>query len=321
LNVLILGGTQFVGQHIVESLHAAGHTVSVLTRGQTADELPAVIERLRGDRDAGAAGLSALQGRTWDACIDVSGYTPRQVRPSVERLRTCVQRYVFISAVSVYGDPQERPVRETHPRVEAAGDDVSELNQTTYGQAKVACEDIVTHACGPRCTILRPQVVAGEHDPLDRYSYWVRRALQGGAMLAPGDGSDHVQVIDARDLARFVCTVVEHDLAGTFNVSGPRLTWSEFLGVLGAERPVWLDADAIRAAGVSEFELPLFRPERGPRSGLMDVCNARALAAGLTLHDAAETAQHARSWIGRCRLAPALTPQREAELLRAAGRA
>src|SRR2546423_1707782 len=107
MSVLVLGGTQFIGRHIVETLLAAGHRVSILTRGKSPDELPAHVERVRGDRDDGAMGLKALSGRAWDASIDVSGYTPRQVRPSAEMLRASVKRYVFMSAVSVYGDPQE----------------------------------------------------------------------------------------------------------------------------------------------------------------------------------------------------------------------
>lgn len=135
MRILVLGGTQFIGRHIAEFLRAAGHAVSVLNRGLTPDELPAAIERLRGDRDEGAAGLQALAGRTWDACVDVSGYTPRQVRPSAEQLRPVVQRYLFISAVSVYGDPAEGPVRETHPRLPPAGEEVTEVSQETYGGA------------------------------------------------------------------------------------------------------------------------------------------------------------------------------------------
>jgi 2'-hydroxyisoflavone reductase len=127
MRVLILGGTQFVGRHIVEALLAGGHVVNTLTRGQSPDELPAQVERLRGDRDMGALGLEALAGRSWDACVDVSGYTPRQVRPSAERLRVRVRRYVFVSAVSVYGDPDQRPVRESHPRMPPAGEDVTEV--------------------------------------------------------------------------------------------------------------------------------------------------------------------------------------------------
>ena len=117
MRVLILGGTQFIGRHIVESLLATGHIVTTLTRGKSLDQLPSEVERLRGDRDEGLSGLEALRSRSWDLCVDVSGYTPRQVRPSAEMLRASVGRYVFVSAVSVYGDPQDRPVRETHPRL------------------------------------------------------------------------------------------------------------------------------------------------------------------------------------------------------------
>lgn len=320
MKLLVWGGTQFVGRHIVEALVSAGHGISILNRGRTPDELPTQVERLRGDRDAGLPGLAALAGRSWDVCVDVSGYTPRQVRRAAEMLRTRVGRYVFVSAVSVYGDPVDRPVRETCPRLAPAADDVAEVNAETYGRLKVACEDIVQEIFGNRCTILRPQIVAGPHDPFDRYSYWVRRATQGGEMLAPGDGSDHLQVIDARDVARFVRTVIESDLAGAFNLAGRRLTWAEFLRILGARNLVWVSAEVIRSASVTEFELPLFRPEHGPRSSLMDVNNERARAAGLNLTDPEVTARDVQSWIKTSDLAPALSPQREAELIRIARR-
>jgi len=321
MRVLILGGTRFIGRHLVETLLSAGHTVSILTRGQSPDELPARVERLRGDRDQGASGLESLAGRTWDVCVDVSGYTPRQVRPSAERLHRSIQRYVFVSAVSVYGDPTRRPVRETHPRMPPAGEGVTEVNAETYGALKVTCENIVSEIYAGRCTLLRPQIVVGPHDPTVRYSHWVQRAGAGGDMLAPGDGSDHVQFIDVRDLARFGRLVIEHDLGGAFNLAGPRFTWAEFLNFLGAQNLVWVPAGIIRAAGVTEFELPLFRPEHGPRSGLMEVCNQAARAAGLTLTDPAVTLRDMRAWLpGQDRL-PALSPEKEAELIRTARQA
>jgi 2'-hydroxyisoflavone reductase len=226
---------------------------------------------------------------------------------------------VFVSAVSVYGDPTRRPVCETHPRLPPAGEDVTEVNAETYGALKVTCENLVQEIYADRCTLLRPQIVVGPYDPRGRYSYWVQRAWRGGEMLAPGDGSDHVQVIDVRDLARFGRLVVEHALSGTFNLAGPRLTWAEFMQVLGAKNLVWVAASIIRAAGVTEFELPLFRTEQGTRSGLMEVSNERARAAGLTLTDPAATARDMRAWIrGRNllpALSPALSPAREAELI------
>jgi 2'-hydroxyisoflavone reductase len=316
MRVLILGGTQFVGRHIVETLLTAGHMVSTLTRGKSLDELPVEVERLRGDRNEGALGLESLKGRSWDVCVDVSGYTPRQVRPSAEMLRASVNRYVFVSAVSVYGDPEHRPVRETHPRMPPASEDVTEVNGETYGTLKVTCEDIVQQVYADRCTLLRPQVVVGPHDPSGRYSYWVQRAMQGGEMLAPGDGSDHLQVIDVRDLARFARTVIENDLGGAFNLAGSRLTWAEFMKVLGAENIAWVAAEIIKSAGLTFRELPLFRPEGGARSSLMDVSNERARAAGLTLTDPEVTVRDMQAWILGRNLTPALSPERETELIR-----
>ncbi len=315
MNVLILGGTQFVGRHIVEDLLAAGHRVSVLNRGKSQDDLPTHVERLRGDRDDGVVGLDALTGRSWDVCVDVSGYTPRQVRPSAEKLRGSVQRYVFVSAVSVYGDPDDRPVRETHPRMPPAAENVTDVNGETYGPLKVTCENIVQQVYADRCTLLRPQVVVGPHDPSGRYGYWVQRAMQGGEMLAPGDGSDHVQVIDARDLARFTRTVIEHELGGSFNLAGPRLTWAEFMRILCPMNIVWVPAEIINAAGLTFLELPLFRPERGPPSSLMDVSNERSRAVGLTLTDPEVTVRNVRAWIKGRDDTPALSPEREAELI------
>lgn len=315
MKLLVLGGTQFLGRHVVEALLAAGHGVTTLNRGLTPDPLHAGVERLRGDRDAGVDGLRALQGRCWDACVDLSGYTPRQVSASADLLCGRVPRYVYMSAVSVYGDPTARPVRESQPRQAPGRDDETELAGDRYGALKVRNEDIVSAIYGDRATLLRPQVVAGPHDPLNRYSHWVQRAARGGEMLAPGDGSDHLQVIDVRDLARFVVTVVEHDRGGAYNLAGPRLRWADFMQMLGARDPVWVPASVLAEAGLDYNELPLYRPEHGLRAGLMDVDHQRAIAAGLVLSAAERTAADTRAWILRHPLPPAMSAQREAELI------
>jgi 2'-hydroxyisoflavone reductase len=316
MNVLVLGGTQFVGRHIVEELLRGGHDVTVLNRGQSIDQLPPQVERLRGDRNLGVSGLDALSGRNWQACIDVSGYTPLHVRSSTEKLCASVRYYAFISAVSVYGDPAGGPVDEAHRRLPPAEWDVIEINQATYGPLKVACENIVSEVFRDRCALLRPQIVAGPYDPFDRFSYWVRRATQGGEMLAPGHGDDHVQFIDARDVACFVRTVVEKQLPGRFNLAGPRLKWAQFMSHLGARNLVWVPAEVIRAAGVTEFELPLYRPTGGPRSSLMHVDNSRALQVGLSLTDPATTVRDVRTWLAEHDLPPALPRQLEVQLIR-----
>jgi len=318
MKVLILGGTQFIGRHIVEALLAGGHSVSVLTRGKTPDALPPRVERLRGDRDEGAAGLGALKGRAWDACVDVSGYTPRQVRPSAEALSGIVSRYVFISTGSVYGDAQMRPVSEENPTMTPAAEDVTVIDGDTYGPLKVTCEGIVRGIYREKATVLRPQIVAGPHDPSGRFTYWVQRASLGGAMLAPGDGTDHVQVIDGRDLARFTRKALEEAIGGTFNMAGHRVTWKEFITALGAKDPVWVPKEVLE--GVDSSELPLYRPEHGTYAGLMDVENAKARAAGLKLTDLAVTVKDTRDWLAGADCPLALSPGREAELIAKARR-
>ena len=315
MKLLVLGGTQFIGRHIAETLLAAGHAVSVFNRGQAPDALPAGIERLRGDRDAGAEGLQALAGRRWDACIDVSGYTPRQVLATTDALHAQIARYIYVSAVMVYGDPAQRPVTEDQPRVAPAGHEVTEIEGHTYGPLKVACEDIVRQRFHERATLLRPQVVVGPHDPSGRYAHWVQRAALPGPMLAPGDGSDHLQVIDVRDLARFVRTVAERGLAGAFNLAGPRLSWRSFIALLDPAEPVWVPADLLREARLHFTELPLYRPEHGERASLMHVDASRALAAGLRLTPPADTLRDVRASLAGREAQLALPPVREAALI------
>lgn len=315
MRILILGGTQFIGRHIAETLLAAGHAVSIFNRGRSADSLPKEVERLRGDRDQGVSGLSVLSDRSWDACIDVSGYTPKQVRASAELLSGRVERYVYISAVMAYGDPVQRPVTEDHPLVPPAAEDVTEINGETYGPLKAACDNIVRDIWQDRCTVLRPQVVFGPHDDSGRVEHWLRRAMLGGEMLAPGDGNDHLQMIDVGDVARFVQTVLEQRVSGVFNLAGPRMTWREFMVLIGATDPVWVPADIINAAGLAFNELPLYRQEHGPRASLMDVSSEKAQRAGLTLTDPAISLRDMREWITGRNQPLASSRERERELI------
>ncbi|MDQ3021367.1 MAG: NAD-dependent epimerase/dehydratase family protein [Bacteroidota bacterium] len=315
MKILVLGGTLFVGRHIVEALLAAGHTVSIFNRGKSPVEFPEFVERLNGDRDEGMQGLKILTDHTWDVCVDVSGFTPQQVRPSAEKLHGCVGRYIFVSAVSVYGDPVHGPVYETHSRIPPANEDVTEINSETYGALKVTCENIIREIYADKCTLIRPQIVAGPHDPFDRFSYWVRRATLGNEMLAPGDGSDFLQVIDARDVAQFTRTLIENDIGGSFNLSGPRLTWKEFMKVLGAENIVWVSAEIIKSAGLTQTELPLYRQNASARSSLMNVSSEKAVSAGLKLTDIEVTIKDTKNWLHDSSILPALSPEIEKNLI------
>lgn len=276
MDVLILGGTRFVGRHAAQALLAAGHRVTVFNRGRSPDALPPAVQRLHGDRDGD---LAPLAGGRWDACLDTCGYFPRQLRAACAALAG-VRRYVFVSAVRTYAPVAQGPVTEDHPLLPPAGDDVAEIDDSTYGPLKVACERVVQAAFGERATVLRPQVLVGPHDDSGRVDHWLARP-EGPF---PGDGRDRLQVADVRDLARFVVTALERDLPGVFNIAGHRITWAEFVALLGHAAPRW-----VPVANPRFQDWPLYRPPGSPLAPLMDVSSARAQAAGLVLTPAAET--------------------------------
>jgi 2'-hydroxyisoflavone reductase len=297
MRTLVLGGSLFIGRQIVLELLLAGHAVTILNRGLTPNDLPAEVERLDGDRDTGPLGVSQLKGRQWDACIDVSGYTAVHVKASISELRQRVGRYVFVSAVSVYGDARMGPLDEDARLVEAAPEHVTEVAGEMYGRLKVTCERIVREALGHRATIVRPQIVVGPHDPTPRLTSWIRRAQQVDALLGPGDGSDFLQVVDVKDVARFTALAVERDLSGIYNLSGERVFWRSFVDMLAPREVCWVSRPILEAAGVGEMELPLYRPVGAPRSGLMYVSHSRAASAGFTVTPLRTSVEQVRAWV------------------------
>ena len=279
MNVLILGGSGFIGRHTASALLASGHRVSAMQRSDGA-ALPTGVQRIRGDRDDA---MRSLANGGWDACVDTCGYFPRALHSSCGALAG-VRRYVYVSAVRVYGDPAAGPVTEDFPRVPPAADQVNEIDDASYGPLKVACEDVVQARFGDRATLLRPQVVTGPGDASGRIAHW--KALPDGPF--PGDGSDWLQLVDVRDVARFLAIAIERDLSGAFNLAGPRLRWREFVKALGVGRPRWatIDSPHFRTS-------PLYRPAGTPYATLMDVNSARAEAAGFRPRSAAETVRDA----------------------------
>jgi 2'-hydroxyisoflavone reductase len=219
MRILVLGGTSFVGRAIVEDALRTGAEVTLFGRGKTGTDLFPELTRLIGDRDTGD--YAALGDGSWDAVVDVSGYVPRHVGQAMDALGDRVGRYLFISSHAVYlrtgvgpGSDEDAPRR---PPVR----DTEELDDDTYGPAKVACEDDVTARYGSRATIVRPGKVAGPHDPSDTFTYWVRRAVRGGRVALPADPEQPVQIIDSRDLARLVVQLLMDDRPGVFHAVGP----------------------------------------------------------------------------------------------------
>jgi 2'-hydroxyisoflavone reductase len=219
MRILMLGGTSFVGRAIVDDALARGDEVTLFSRGRTGAGLFPQVERLLGDRETGD--YASLAGGRWDAVVDVSGYVPRHVGQAADALHGRVGRYLFISTGSVYDRRAATAVMtEDTPRLPAERG-TEEVTGETYGPLKVACEDDVLTRFGAAATIVRPTIVAGPHDPTDRFTYWVRRATRGGRVALPGRPDQPVQVVDSRDLARLVTTLLAEDRGGVYNAAGP----------------------------------------------------------------------------------------------------
>ncbi|HEY3962430.1 MAG TPA: SDR family oxidoreductase [Gaiellaceae bacterium] len=298
MKLLVLGGTKFLGRHVVDAGLARGDEVTIFTRGQTNPDLYPGVEHLVGDRDGK---LDALAGRSWDGVVDTSGYVPRVVRQSAELLRDAVARYVFVSSVSAYADPSV-PLMETSP-LAALEDPLTEEVESAYGALKAACEHVVDEVFGDRATSVRAGLIVGPHDPTERFTYWPRRIAEGGEVLAPGDPDAPVQFIDARDLAEWMILLAEHGPGGPLNATGPaeRLRMRELLerirDGLGAECTfTWIDDEKLLAAEVGPWmELPLWLPG-DEYAGMLQSDISRALAAGLTFRTVEETARDTLAW-------------------------
>lgn len=306
MKLLVLGGTQFVGRAIVLEALARGHAVSIFTRGQHGDDLPQAVERLRGDRDGD---LGALEHRTWDAAIDVSGYVPRVVRQSAELLESAVKRYLFISTVSVYVDGQD----EDAPLAQLPDPGVEAVTGETYGGLKALCEGAVQAVYGERATVVRPGLVVGPHDHTDRFTFWARNLADKPTFPMIGSPETPFQVIDARDLAAFVVRLLEEDLPGAFNAVGEHLTWGDVPRAVGGRaEAVWRDDAAMVA---QNLQLPL---AGAGWAGAMRAPDSRAVSAGLTRRPLSGSVRDLLAWVretGRPINDFGLTPEKERELL------
>ena len=335
MNILILGGTQFSGLHLVRAAMAGGHSVTVVHRGRHGGNVPEGVAEVVGDRDPAVGdGLERLAGliaggARWDAAVDMSGYVPRVVGAAADLLGPVVGRYLFVSTVAVYpGGPDGAP-DEGSPLVELEDPSVEAVTAQTYGGLKVLCEQTLQEKLGDRAVVVRPGFIVGPGDPTDRFTYWVRRLAAGGPVLTTSEADFPSRWIDGRDLADFMLRCVERGLGGVFNCLGPRepVGFGAFLegiarGVGADGRVEWVRRDAPwRAArGVRDgADLPLFMGM--DRANLGRTRADRAIEAGLRIRPLEETAKDTLAWDrdrGSPQLAAGISPEREAGLLRTA---
>lgn len=320
MRILVIGGTRFVGRHVVAAATAAGHDVTLLHRGlHGADLFGDSAHRLADRNDADALAAALAEGE-WDATIDVCGYRPSQVSLLADALAGRGGRYVFVSSASVY-KPTGPGFTETGRVFKELQPEPTTVTAETYGPLKVACERVARERFGP-VLVVRPTYVIGPWDHNAGFDYWVHRIARGGEILAPGAPTDPMQVIDARDLAEFVLTSVDNRRDGTFHVVGASAayTFGELLrdiatGV-GAASPVvtWVNNDFLQSAGVTPQALPLWSGG-DPVEDLASTADpAASLAAGLTVRPVGDSARDVLA----DGTAPTdfLTAERETELLR-----
>lgn len=301
MKILVLGGTVFLGRHLVDAALARGHEVTLFNRGQHGVELYPELEKLRGDRDGD---LSALVGRRWDAVIDPSGYVPRLVRASVELLAPNTDHYTFISSISVYGDTRTPGMDESVP-VARMEDPANEEVQQHYGALKALCEEAAEAVMPGRVLSVRAGLIVGPYDPTDRFTYWPRRVALGGDVLAPGRPDRFVQFIDARDLAGWTIRMVESGGAGAYNASGRHdtMTMTNLLETCvhvarNDARLVWIPDEFLKEHEAGPWmELPLWIPEdNAEMAGFLRCCSEKAISDGLTYRPLVETVRDTLAW-------------------------
>ncbi len=336
LKILILGGTGFTGPFQVRYALSRGHSVTVFNRGKThPGELPQQSEQLIGDRNGQ---LDALKGRKWDVVIDNPTTLPVWVRDAAQILKGNVDRYVFISTISVYSDYSKPGMDESGLLEKYEGADAMKetpetlrANQRLYGPLKVLSEKEAEKWFPGKALVIRPGLIVGPGDETDRFTYWPVRVERGGEVLAPGETTDPVQFIDARDLAEWTIRMVEQGATGTYNATGPgaKLTIGQMLdGIKQATKSdarfTWANAEFLLAQKVYAWSnMPVWIPGQGETAGFASVNNQRALGKGLTFRSVLDTTQATLAWFKKqsaerqAKLRAGITAEREAEVLAA----
>ncbi len=335
LRILILGGTGFTGPFQVKYALRRGHQVTVFNRGRThPGELPKEAEQLLGDRNGK---LDALKGRKWDVVIDNPTTLPVWVRDAAEVLKGNVDRYVFISTISVYSDTSKQGMDETAPLAKYTGADAMKETSATmrannfalYGPLKALSEAEAEKWFPAKTLVIRPGYIVGPGDESDRFTYWPVRVERGGEVLAPGTTADPIQIIDARDLAEWTIRMVEQGTVGPFNAVGPKskLSMGRMLDVIkkttnSDARFTWVDDKFLTSERIID-DIPIWTSPHGPEIGYSTMNINKAVSNGLTFRSLSDTTRATLDWFRKqapdrqSKMRAGLKPAREAEVLAA----
>ena len=318
MKILILGGTRFLGYHLVTAALARNHEITLFNRG-THPSPSQNVETIHGDRNRDRA---KLQGRRWDAVIDTCGFVPRAVTASAKLLSRSIDRYVFISSLSAYADLSAAEVDENAPlatltteqldqanAIDSSGQGSGSAYGKMYGGLKALCEQAVEEILPGRVLTIRPGLIVGPNDYTDRFTYWVVRVARGGEVLAPGRPERFLQFIDVRDLAEWTVRMIERQESGVYNANG--LAGIVTMGWLLEECKKVSESDATFTWASEDFLLkenvtawgamPLWLPEEAAPhlKGFMFMSIDKAVNAGLSFRPLDDTIRDTLSWYKR----------------------
>ncbi|MCW2996279.1 MAG: hypothetical protein JWQ18_3774 [Conexibacter sp.] len=326
MRLLVLGGSSFAGRAVVEDAVARGWRVTTFNRGRGVWS-PTEVERVVGDRLEPAT-LAPLAAREWDLVLDTWSGAPRAARDAAELLAPRAGHYTYISSCSVYAPPPRVGLDEEDPTVEASPD----AEGGEYAECKRGAELAIERAFGDRALLLRPGLILGPHEDVGRLPWWLLRLARGGEVLAPGPADQPLQLIDARDLARFALDAAAAGRSGAFNAVSRRghATMGTLLeaarAATGSDATLtWATPQQIADAGIEPWtELPIWLPPDHEYRAMHAADVEKAHAAGLTTRPVEETVADTWAWLEtvardpplRADLpAPGLDPVREQALL------
>jgi 2'-hydroxyisoflavone reductase len=335
MNILVVGGTGFLGGAVAHAARAAGHAVAILTRDRNRRDLMPESEVLVGDR---YKDLSSLRGRHFDAVVDTCAFTPDAVNTLLDVLSPTIGCYAFVSSASVYTDFSVPNVDEGAPTNRASDEQLDfarnlPIDQRSsafsygaaYGALKREAELVAISRLGRRALLLRSGLLVGAGDYTDRLTYWVRRIDAGGTLPLPGEPERRTQLIDVRDAADFIVGGVERGLDGIFNLTSRPLPFGTLLeqcrDVAGSNADfVWIGEQQFLAAGLAPWsEVPLWLPESDMKHRhFLEISTDKAVAAGLTARPLRETLENILAWDRDRRAIPlkvGMPPDKEQVLL------
>lgn len=322
MNILILGGTVFLGRQLVRIALERNHNVTLFNRGIRNPDLFPDIEKLKGDRNGN---IDALKGRAFDAVIDTSGHLPKSVRKSADILKNSAGHYTFVSSISAYKDFAANGINEDGETATVTDGNIDEMTMENYGALKVLCEKEVEEVFKDKALNIRPGLIVGENDWSDRFTYWIHRISHGGKVLAPDAKKSHTQFIDVKDLADWIIKMAENKKSGLYNATGPdyNLTFEKLFDeckkVSGSDAEIeWVSENFLLGENVAPWtEIPLWVPKE--EEGVNNVDVSKAIRDGLTfrplkdtLIDTLEFDKSRKDYT----LRSGLKPEREEELLK-----